>query len=90
MNKWETNNFTNNIFKMFDLNNDGALSFEEFMFATSAQNFDNVTEKLGWLFDNVYDRVIWFYLISYKYIIIEIFMLRLVVYVMSLFLFNFI
>ena len=43
---------------MFDLNGDQALTFEEFMFATSAQNFDNSTEKLGWLFDNVYDRVI--------------------------------
>ena len=42
---------------MFDLNNDKALTFEEFMFATSAQNFDTVTQKLGWLFDNVYDRV---------------------------------
>ena len=42
---------------MFDLNGDQALTFEEFMFATSAQNFDNSTEKLGWLFDNVYDRV---------------------------------
>ena len=42
---------------MFDLNGDHALTFEEFMFATSAQNFDNSTDKLGWLFDNVYDRV---------------------------------
>ena len=42
---------------MFDLNKDEALTFEEFMFATSAQNFDTVTKKLGWLFDNVYDRV---------------------------------
>ena len=42
---------------MFDLNNDEALTFEEFMFATSAQNFDDVHDKLGWLFDNVYDRV---------------------------------
>ena len=42
---------------MFDLNKDEALTFEEFMFATSAQNFDTVTQKLAWLFDNVYDRV---------------------------------
>ena len=43
---------------MFDLNNDEALTFEEFMFATSAQNFDDIHQKLGWIFDNVYDRVI--------------------------------
>ena len=42
---------------MFDLTSDHALTFEEFMFATSAQNFDNSKDKLGWLFDNVYDRV---------------------------------
>ena len=42
---------------MFDINGDQALTFEEFMFATSAQNFDNSADKLGWLFDNVYDRV---------------------------------
>ena len=42
---------------MFDLNGDEALTFDEFIFATSAQNFDNVHDKLGWLFDNVYDRV---------------------------------
>ena len=46
---------------MFDINGDQALTFEEFMFATSAQNFDNSAEKLGWLFDNVYDRVTWAY-----------------------------
>ena len=45
------------MFNMFDLSHDEALSFEEFMFATSAQNFESVTQKLGWLFDNVYDRV---------------------------------
>ena len=42
---------------MFDFNQDGALAFEEFMFATSAQNFDSVSHKLERLFDNVYDRV---------------------------------
>ena len=42
---------------MFDINGDKALTFEEFMFATSAQNFDKSAAKLGWLFDNVYDRV---------------------------------
>ena len=42
---------------MFDLNGDQALTFEEFMFATSAQNFSDPTKKLGWLFDNVYDRL---------------------------------
>ena len=56
-NKWDANMFTENVFKMFDLNGDEALTFEEFIFATSAQNFDNVHDKLGWLFDNVYDRV---------------------------------
>ena len=45
---------------MFDLNGDEALTFEEFMFATSSQNFSDPSEKLGWLFDNVYDRVIYF------------------------------
>ena len=42
---------------MFDLNHDQALTFEEFIFATSAKDFDNVQEKLGWLFDHVYDKV---------------------------------
>ena len=42
---------------MFDLNGDKALTFEEFMFATSAKNFSDTNQKLGWLFDNVYDRV---------------------------------
>ena len=42
---------------MFDLNNDHALTFEEFIFATSAKDFDNANQKLGWLFDNVYDKV---------------------------------
>ena len=55
--KWEASKFTNNVFKMFDLNNDHALTFEEFIFATSAKDFDNVNQKLGWLFDNVYDKV---------------------------------
>ena len=43
---------------MFDLNNDKVLTFEEFTFATSAQNYDDPREKLYWLFDNVYDKVI--------------------------------
>ena len=43
---------------MFDLNNDRVLTFEEFTFATSAQNYDDPKEKLYWLFDNVYDKVI--------------------------------
>ena len=42
---------------MFDLNNDRVLTFEEFTFATSAQNYDDPKEKLYWLFDNVYDKV---------------------------------
>ena len=57
INKWDAGSFTDSVFKMFDLNGDEALTFEEFMFATSAQNFDDVHDKLGWLFDNVYDRV---------------------------------
>ena len=57
MSKWEAVRFTENVFKMFDINGDKALTFEEFMFATSAQNFDKSAAKLGWLFDNVYDRV---------------------------------
>ena len=60
MNKWAVSQFTDNVFKMFDLNGDEALTFEEFMFATSSQNFSDPSEKLGWLFDNVYDRVIYF------------------------------
>ena len=48
--------FVKNIFKMFDLNNDRVLTFEEFTFATSAQNYDDPKEKLYWLFDNVYDK----------------------------------
>ena len=47
-----------NVFKMFDLNNDQVLTFEEFIFATSTQQFNAPTQKLAWLFDNVYDRVI--------------------------------
>ena len=43
---------------MFDLNNDKVLTFEEFTFATSAQNYDDPREKLYWLFDNVYDKVV--------------------------------
>ena len=42
---------------MFDVNNDRVLTFEEFTFATSAQNYDDPKEKLYWLFDNVYDKV---------------------------------
>ena len=49
--------FVANIFKMFDVNNDRVLTFEEFTFATSAQNYDDPQEKLFWLFDNVYDKV---------------------------------
>ena len=49
--------FVKNIFKMFDLNHDRVLTFEEFTFATSAQNYDDPQEKLYWLFDNVYDKV---------------------------------
>ena len=62
--KWEACSFTDNVFKMFDLNKDEALTFEEFIFATSAQNFDTVPQKLEWLFDNVYDRVRLMYLLQ--------------------------
>ena len=61
INKWDAGSFTDSVFKMFDLNGDEALTFEEFMFATSAQNFDDIHDKLGWLFDNVYDRVSLFF-----------------------------
>ena len=54
---WEALKFTNNVFQMFDLNHDQALTFEEYIFATSAKDFDNAQEKLGWLFDHVYDKV---------------------------------
>ena len=53
----DLDSFTKNIFKMFDVNNDRVLTFEEFTFATSAQNYDDPKEKLYWLFDNVYDKV---------------------------------
>ena len=49
--------FCQNVFKMFDINGDKVLTFEEFTFATSAQNFDDPTSKLVWLFDHVYDKV---------------------------------
>ena len=57
VNKWEAPKFTHNVFQMFDLNHDQALTFEEFIFATSAKDFANAQEKLGWLFDHVYDKV---------------------------------
>ena len=49
--------FVKNIFRMFDVNHDRVLTFEEFTFATTAQNFDDPKQKLLWLFDHVYDKV---------------------------------
>jgi len=42
---------------MFDSNNDGALTFDEFTVATSAKENFTVDEKLTWLFESVYDKV---------------------------------
>ena len=58
--------YTDSVFKMFDINNDKPLTFKQFMFATSAQHFDTPTQKLGWLFDNVYDRVRLLYLLLHS------------------------
>ena len=45
--------------QMFDSNDDGVLNFEEFLMATSAKgNGAAPEEKLEWLFDHVYDKVL--------------------------------
>ena len=45
--------------QIFDSNDDGLLDFEEFLMATSAKgNGAAPEEKLEWLFDHVYDKVI--------------------------------
>ncbi len=56
----EVDEFVSNVFKMFDVNKDKTLTFEEFTFATvihSTCDEENPMEKLSWLFDNVYDKV---------------------------------
>ena len=55
--KEDVDPFVKNIFRMFDVNHDRVLTFEEFTFATTAQNFDDPKQKLLWLFDHVYDKV---------------------------------
>ena len=53
----ELEDFCQNVFKMFDINKDGVLTFEEFTFATVAHRFEDPETKLSWLFDHVYDKV---------------------------------
>lgn len=42
---------------MFDSNNDGALTFDEFTIATSAKETSTIDEKLTWLFEAAFDKV---------------------------------
>jgi len=42
---------------MFDSNNDGALTFDEFTIATSAKENSTIDEKLTWLFEVAFDKV---------------------------------
>ena len=56
----EVDDFTNNVFRMFDVDRDKTLTFEEFTLATvihATCSEENPMEKLSWLFDNVYDKV---------------------------------
>ena len=55
----EVEDFTKNVFKMFDADLNGYLTFEEFTLATECHEVanSNPLEKLSWLFENVYDKV---------------------------------
>ena len=55
----EVNDFTEKVFGMFDGDKNHFLTFEEFTLATEVHD---TTEKLAWLFDNVYDQVMILYL----------------------------
>merc|ERR1712004_233847 len=54
----EVEDFTKNVFKMFDADLNGYLTFEEFTLATECHEVanSNPLEKLSWLFENVYDK----------------------------------
>lgn len=56
MPKEEVAEFTQTIFDMFDLDENGTLCFEEYTLATE-QFKANPKFKLEWLFDNLYDTV---------------------------------
>lgn len=62
----EVEEFTKNVFKMFDADLNGYLTFEEFTLATECHEVANANplEKLSWLFENVYDKVI---MVKYQY-----------------------
>ena len=62
----EVEEFTKNVFKMFDADLNGYLTFEEFTLATECHEVANANplEKLSWLFENVYDKVIIYSLIK--------------------------
>ena len=51
----EVRDFTISVFEIFDGDRNKYLTFEEFTLATEVHE---TTEKLAWLFDNVYDKVI--------------------------------
>ena len=55
----EVDEFTKSVFKMFDADLNGYLTFEEFTLATECHEVANANplEKLSWLFENVYDKV---------------------------------
>jgi hypothetical protein len=54
----EVDEFTQNVFQMFDVDKDKTLTFEEFTMATEVHSVNsNPLEKLSWLFDHVYDKV---------------------------------
>ena len=55
----EVEEFTKSVFKMFDADLNGYLTFEEFTLATECHEVANANplEKLSWLFENVYDKV---------------------------------
>ena len=62
----EVEEFTKNVFKMFDADLNGYLTFEEFTLATECHEVANANplEKLSWLFENVYDKVIIYSLVK--------------------------
>ena len=54
----EVGPFVNNVYAMFDSNDDGRLDFEEFVMATSGRETGaSHVDKMLWLFENVYDKV---------------------------------
>lgn len=53
----DVNEFTNNVFIMFDVDRNGYLTFAEFTLAIEVASNVNPLEKLSWLFDHVYDKV---------------------------------